>query len=56
MDGQNFIWTDNIAGDISKAAFVRIELKGTNDSYISIAEEKERKAKMITYVIGGWDN
>ena len=41
---------------MTEASFIRISLKGTNDSYMAFAEEKERKAKMITYVLGGWGN
>ena len=56
VGGHSFVWTDHIASDMSEASFVRISLKGTNDSYMAIAEEKQRKSKMITYVIGGWGN
>ena len=56
VNGHNFVWTDKVAGEITDAKFVRIALKGTKDSYLAIAEEKERRAKMITYVIGGWNN
>ena len=54
--GHNFIWTDFVVCDMTEVAFIRIELKGTNDSYLAFAEEKEHKSKKITYVLGGWNN
>ena len=35
---------------------MRFSLKGTNDTWISFAEEKDDKSKKITYVLGGWGN
>ena len=35
---------------------MRFSLKGTNDTWIAFAEEKDDKAKKITYVLGGWNN
>ena len=54
--GHDFIWTDKVAGNLEEASFVRIALKGTKDAYLAFSEEKERRSKMITVVIGGWNN
>ena len=45
-----------MAGDLSKSQMLRFSLKGTNDSYLALAEEKEQNAKKITIVLGGWGN
>ena len=54
--GHDFIWTDNIVCDMTEAAFIRIELAGTNDSYVALAETKEHLAKKITMTFGGFNN
>ena len=56
VSGHNFDWTHHVVCDMKEVAFVRIELKGSNDSYVALAETKEHLAKKITYVFGGWNN
>jgi hypothetical protein len=38
------------------AKVIRFAVKGKNDSYICLAEDKTDDAKKITYVLGGWGN
>ena len=52
----DFNWVDNVACDMNEVEFVRIELKGTHDSWIAFTETKEHLSKKITYCFGGWGN
>ena len=54
--GHNFNWAEGVIIDISDSNLMRFALKGTNDTWIAFAEEKDDKAKKITYVLGGWNN
>ena len=56
VGGHDFKWPDYVAGDLSKSKKLRFSLKGSNDSYLALAEEKEQNSKKITYVLGGWGN
>ena len=56
VDFHDFHWPDYVAGDLSESKMLRFSLKGTNDSYLALAEEKDHNAKKITIVLGGWDN
>ena len=42
---------DNIAADINRAMFVRIEVKGDSRALLAFAEEKDPSPRMITYLI-----
>ena len=48
----SFKWTDNVVCDMNKVSFVRIELRGTGDSYLAFAETKENESKKITFAMG----
>ena len=56
VGAHNFDWTHHVVCDMTEVAFVRIELAGSNDSYVALAETKEHLAKKISYVFGGWNN
>ena len=47
---------ESLVGDVSKAKFIRIELRGIKDSLIAIAEGKDLKSKMITCTMGTNDD
>ena len=52
VNGNNFQWTDNFIGDISKASMIRIGIKTLrygNDGILFFAEEKTNESKGITY-------
>ena len=45
-------WVYNIVCDMSEVKFVRMEIRGTANSFLAFSEEKENyKAKKITYAI-----
>ena len=56
VGGHNFTWTDHVVCELPEVAFVRIELRGTNDSYVGLAEAKEHRSKKINCVFGGGGN
>ena len=56
VDFHDFHWPDYVAGDLSESKMLRFSLKGTNDSYLALAEEKDHNAKKITVQLGGWDD
>ena len=47
VDRNNFNWADNVVGDISESKLVRVEIKGTSDSFIAFTETKENLSKKV---------
>ena len=45
------ITLDNIATDINKAMFVRIEVKGDSQAILAFTEDKDPSPRMIIYLI-----
>ena len=56
VSNQNFLWTDNVIGDISQSDLIRIELTGTKESYVALCETNDHYSKKATYTFGGWNN
>ena len=43
VDFHDFHWPDYVAGDLSESKMLRFSLKGTNDSYLALADTKIQK-------------
>ena len=53
VDREKIRWTDNIVCKLKNVNFVRIELKGTSDSYVCLAESNKNHASKTWFTFGG---